>query len=144
MPVPIWAGRYIGLPFRDHGRDRSGLDCWGLVRLVMAEQFSIALPSLAAEYEHTLALDDISGIIRRQIPAWQEVPQGHETCGDVVVLRLHGLPLHVGVVLGDGYMLDVEARIDSAIEKYDQLRWKDRLYGFYRHRAAQNAAAPAG
>ena len=34
MPVPIWAGHYIGLPFRDHGRDRSGLDCWGLIATV--------------------------------------------------------------------------------------------------------------
>ncbi len=144
MPVPIWAGRYIGLPFRDHGRDRSGLDCWGLVRLVLGEQFGIALPSLATEYEHTLALDDISGVIRRQIPMWQSVTEGTERCGDVVVLRLHGLPLHVGVVLGDGYMLHVEARIDSAIEKYDQTRWKDRIYGFYRHRGIAAATGVTG
>ncbi|MFN7115025.1 MAG: C40 family peptidase [Alphaproteobacteria bacterium] len=135
MPVPIWAGRYIGLPFRDHGRDRSGLDCWGLVRLVMAEQFGIALPSLSGEYEHTLALDDISGVIRAQIPAWHALDSGAEHCGDVVVLRLHGQPLHVGIVLGDRHMLHVEARIDSAIERYDQTRWKDRIYGFYRHRS---------
>ncbi|MDY0009750.1 MAG: NlpC/P60 family protein [Bdellovibrionales bacterium] len=135
MPVPIWAGHYIGLPFRDHGRDRSGLDCWGLVRLVMAEQFAIALPSLCTEYENTLALDDISNVIRGQIPAWDHIPTGQEACGDVIVLRLHGLPLHVGIVLGDCHMLHVEARIDSAIERYDQSRWKDRIYGFYRRRA---------
>ena len=140
MPVPIWAGRYIGLPFRDHGRDRSGLDCWGLVRLVLSGQFGIAMPSLAAAYEHTLALDDISSVIAREIPHWQEIAAGQERCGDVIVLRLHGLPLHVGVVLGDAQMLHVEARIDSAIESYAGLRWKDRIHGFYRHPAPQ---APA-
>lgn len=134
MPVPIWAGRYIGLPFCDHGRDRSGLDCWGLVRLVMSEQFSIALPSLAHEYEHTLALDDISHVIQRQIPVWQAIDTDQEQCGDVVVLRLHGQPLHVGMVLGDRHMLHVEARIDSAIERYDGARWRDRIFGFYRHK----------
>jgi cell wall-associated NlpC family hydrolase len=140
MPIPIWAGRYIGLPFRDHGRDRSGLDCWGLVRLVMGEQFGIALPSLSGEYEHTLALDAISGVIERQIPAWDAVPAGEERCGDVIILRLHGQPLHVGIVLGDAHMLHVEARIDSAIERYDQTRWKDRIYGFYRHRPLPRTA----
>ena len=136
MPVPIWAGRYIGLPFRDHGRDRTGLDCWGLVRLVMGEQFDVALPSLSQEYEHTLALDDISGVIQRQITAWQTITQGTEKCGDVIVLRLHGQPLHVGLVLGDRQMLHVEARIDSAIERYDSARWRNRIFGFYRHACA--------
>ncbi len=136
MPVPIWAGRYIGLPFRDHGRDRTGLDCWGLVRLVMGEQFNVALPSLSQEYEHTLALDDISGVIQRQIPAWKTIPAGREKCGDVIILRLHGQPLHVGLVLGDRQMLHVEARIDSAIERYDSARWRNRIFGFYRHACA--------
>jgi cell wall-associated NlpC family hydrolase len=134
MPVPIWAGHYIGLPFLDHGRDRSGLDCWGLVRLVMAEQFSIALPSHSAEYDRTTEVDKISALIERESQKWKIVPTGREICGDVIVLRVRGKPMHVGIVVGDRQMLHIERGIDSVIEKYSGPQWSDRIAGFYRYK----------
>ena len=125
MPIPLWAGRYIGLPFRDHGRDRRGLDCWGLVRLVLSEQFGHMLPSLAADYPHSRAVDEIGKVILREIPVWDAVAAGAEQAGE---------PLHVGTVLGDRHMLHIETGINSAIERYDGTRWKDRVFGFYRYK----------
>lgn len=133
MPIPLWAGRYIGLPFQDHGRDRSGLDCWGLARLVLAEQFGHAVPSFRCDYAHSRAVDEISGLITRETPRWENIIQGAEQQGDVIVLRLFGKPLHVGIVLGDAHMLHIEAGINSAIERYDGARWKNRIFGFYRY-----------
>ena len=134
MPIPLWAGRYIGLPFRDHGRDRAGLDCWGLVRLGLSEQFGHMLPSLAADYPHSRAVETIDKVIRREIPLWNDIAAGAEKAGDVIVLRLGGKPLHVGTVLGDRHMLHIETGINSAIERYDGTRWKDRVFGFYRYK----------
>jgi cell wall-associated NlpC family hydrolase len=134
MPVPIWAGRYIGLPFREHGRDRAGLDCWGLVRLVMAEQYGLSLPSFAARYRRTSDGAGIGRLVLSEIPKWDEVKGGAEAEGDVIVLRARGEPMHVGLVLGDGCMLHVEAGIDSAIERYRGPRWAERIFGFFRHR----------
>ena len=133
MPVPIWAGRYIGLPFREHGRERSGLDCWGLVRLVMAEQFGRPLPSFISEYRRTTSAEDIGRLITREAAAWMGVEAGREKAGDVIVLRMRGVPMHVGLVLGDRHMLHIERGVDSAIERYGSPRWSERIYGFYRH-----------
>lgn len=133
MPVPFWAGHYIGLPFRDHGRDRSGVDCWGLVRLVMSEQFGIALPSFSAEYRHTAEKSSIAPLIEREIPKFEGVGAGEERLGDIVVLRLRGAPMHVGLVLGDGQMLHAEEGIDSGIDRYRGPRWQNRIFGFYRY-----------
>lgn len=134
MALPIWAGRYIGIAFKDHGRDRSGIDCWGLVRLVMAEQFGIALPSFIGEYKNTCESTAIAELVERESPKWTAVLTDDVQPGDVVILRLRGAPCHVGIALGDDRMLHVEAGIDSTIENYKNLRWKNRLHGFYRYR----------
>jgi len=140
MPVPIWAGRYIGLPFRDLGRDRAGLDCWGLVRLVASEQFNVHLPSFIGEYEKAADVTSIAALVGREAQHWLPVQPGRERLGDVIVLRLRGQPVHTGLVLGDMQMLHIEQGIDSAIEKYSSPRWKDRIFGFYRHEPFDDTA----
>ncbi|MDD9901041.1 MAG: NlpC/P60 family protein [Alphaproteobacteria bacterium] len=133
MPVPIWAGHYIGLPFREHGRDRAGLDCWGLVRLVMAEQFGLALPSFAQNYKSTMDLKPIGRLVAAETQKWSQLSSGEEDAGDVVILRVRGVPLHVGLVLGDRHMLHIERGINSAIESYARPHWAERVFGFYRY-----------
>jgi cell wall-associated NlpC family hydrolase len=123
---------YIGIPFRERGRDREGCDCWGLVRLVLAERFGVLLPSFDG-YGSVRDRERIRALIEDDLPAWTEVG-GRERAGDVVLLRVGGRPLHVGLVISPGTMLHIEAGIDACLERYDRLPWCRRVLGVYRHR----------
>lgn len=48
--VPAEYASFIGLPYADKGRDRDGVDCWGLVKLVYAEVAGIVLPDYSDAY----------------------------------------------------------------------------------------------
>src|SRR5690606_24777470 len=78
----------------------------------------------------------IGDLIERVSAKWRRVAAGDEVCGDVVVLRVRGRPMHVGLVLGDGQMLHVEKGIDSVIERYTGAGWQSRVFGFYRYKSA--------
>lgn len=41
-----WSTRYIGIPYRAGGRERDGLDCWGLIRLIYREERNTLLPEI--------------------------------------------------------------------------------------------------
>lgn len=134
MAVPFWIGHYIGIPFAEHGRAaEDGLDCWGLYRLVMAEQFSVALPSFHGSYAHAQDAVGAALLIEKESKRWLPVDAGQENAGDAVILRLRGNPMHVGMVAGDGLMLHTEEGTDSTLESYTGPRWKNRVVAFYRH-----------
>lgn len=129
-----WWNEYVGLPFADKGRTREGCDCWGLVRLVLHEQFGIDLPSYTDDYTSTADNAGIAGAIDSNMAGWRIVPPGEAREGDVALFRIGGLPLHVGVVIGDvRYMLHVCMGIDACTEQYRAPRWLSRLEGVYRH-----------
>lgn len=133
--IPCWAAEYVGLPFKDKGRDRNGLDCWGLVALVMREQFGIELPSYADNYVSAMERDEIAALLTASIPSngWQPVADAAQA-GDGVVFRVLNAPWHVGIVLDAEHFLHVvEGGGCSLIERLDSHRWVRRIVGIYRH-----------
>ncbi len=136
---PGWTLQYVGIPFRSHGRDRSGCDCYGLVRLVLAEQFAVAVPSYAGDYPDALECAEVAALICRCLfPAlpgegglWRAVANpGPAT---VILLRIAGEPWHVGLVVVERWFLHVRPGTDSCLERYDSIRWRRRIAGFYRY-----------
>ena len=150
---PSWVAGYVGIPFLDLGRDRAGCDCWGLVRLVLAEQAGLELPSLATCYgseANAAGVDDAIETERRS-GAWDRIDAGNEQPFDVVEMsgasRVPGSgwmfgPLHVGVVVTSGWLLHVERGTAAVLTRYreDQVI-RRRVLGFWRHeRLAADAA----
>jgi len=125
---------YIGIPFKELGRDRRGLDCYGLVRLFYAEQFDTVLPILLDNYASTKDSKDVHEVVKCCIPEWSDVKIG--SYGDVCLFNLKGLPIHLGLYLGDGKFLHAIRGADSCIERLDSKLWEKRFKGFYAYEKA--------
>jgi hypothetical protein len=126
----MWHNKYIGLPYKHNGRDQSGIDCWGLARLVYQEQFGIDLPSLVADYEGDSG-KNIRELVNIQKESWQlvntpEVP-------DLCVFRILGQPIHIGIYTGNRNFLHINEGHTSIIESLDSPKWAKRLEGIYRY-----------
>jgi cell wall-associated NlpC family hydrolase len=130
---------YVGIPFRAGGRDRNGLDCWGLVRLVYAERMDIHLPSFDGVFSGQQDTQAAGEVMQRESMQWQRVQRWEPM--DVLLMRVSAsIPSHVGVYLGDGWMLHALEGIDSTIERTDSMRWAKRIQGAYRHAGNRQAA----
>lgn len=147
MYAPEWVGEYIGLPFKPLGRDRAGLDCWGLVRLVYRERYGIDLPAYVGGYDGISRADaaDIAALIadgsRR---GWREVPAAEAWEGDAVLLRCWGQPLHIGVLVCLGVMLHVIEGRDASLARLDGPEWRRRLIGYFRYEGASGRPSHFG
>ena len=143
---PAWADKFIGIPYKAFGRERSGADCWYFFCLVMREQFGVTLPTFdgVGYYGEGQSLE-ISNEARRAIgqimsdnkdALWEKIPAGSERPGDGILLNMIGIPMHVGVVCAPGLFLHCERGCDSCVERYTSGAWSRRIEGFYRYRSS--------
>lgn len=126
MSVRPWVEDYIGLPWLPRGRDRSGVDCWGLVRLVYAERLGILLPS-----HDTVAPSEplaVMRTIRRESAGmeWQEIAAPAARTFDFAVMRAG----HIGLVAPRGMILHIPEGAASALQPLAALT--HRIDGFHR------------
>ena len=133
--LPDWVSAYVGLPFKEGGRHRDGLDCYGLLRLVINERFAGAVPEYEGiAYRAGADKDLLAALMDERVRLWMPVRVGDEQPGDGILLRVMGRPIHVGVVVAKGWMLHVEKDCDSVLERFTAgSRWERRVLGFYRH-----------
>lgn len=109
-----WTSDYLRLQFRMGGRGRPEVDCWGLYRLIVGERCGVWLDEFGGvegKFEIARAMGTHSAA-----PGWLPVAAGQEREFDLVMMTgLAGsgratmaVPMHVGCVVGEGMMLDIE------------------------------------
>lgn len=133
--IPAWCEPFVGLPFAEHGRDWRGVDCYGLVYLVMGQVFGLILNEWAGLCPLAEA-PAVAGTLElaRVADNWQRA-EGTPRLGDVLVFREHGHPSHVGIVVAPaaGLMLHAMPEIGAVIQSYRSPRWAPRLEYTVRH-----------
>lgn len=135
---PQWLNRFLGIPFKVGGRDFDGCDCWGLYQLVSREALGIQLPPYGGAPWHPAGDDAaVARDAARHASLFTQVDPKDARAGDGLLLRVMGVPMHVGTVVCPGWMLHIEAGVDAVLENYDAMQWKRRVLGIYRYTGAQ-------
>lgn len=88
-----WTEQYIGIPWLLGGRDKSALDCWGLLRLLYRQEYGIELSTYANGTAETITEVLSSGAVDK----WHSVETPQE--GDAVAIGRGDTFSHVGIYL---------------------------------------------
>ena len=134
-----WAEKYLGLPFVDGGRTWSGVDCWGLVRLVFKHERGIELPTYGDIPASELIRIAYKVKEETAKEPWNAVsiPQAI----DMAVMYSRHAPIHVGVMVDNKYLLHVEKGTNCVLIDKDHPSVFFRSIGFFRHTELMNVAA---
>lgn len=130
-----WAADYLGIPQRDFGRSRAGVDCWGLLWLVFREVRGIELPSYTDVCPDLAERAELGALItgERDRGPWREVAQIEPF--DVLLFRVGAHATHVAVAVDHRDMLHIHGRTESCVVAIKDPMWRKRLVGVYRHQA---------
>lgn len=126
----MWANQYIGIPFKSGGRDRDGIDCWGLARLVYQEQYNINLPSFSAEYTEG-DTDRMAELLAQYREGWEATTTPKD--GDLVLIRVNGAETHIGIAIDGEKFLHVKKGTDACIERFNSVAYARRIVGYFRY-----------
>ena len=126
--------KYVGTPYVTAGRSLErdgGLDCWGLVRVIVQDLFNFELPAYEAINTH-LDINQASEMLVNT-PLYkncEEVDVAQE--GDLLLFNIVGNPLHVGYALSNTQMIHADRKTGTVVENFRGKKWQTRLYKIYR------------
>lgn len=133
--------KYIGIPYKEYGRDENGIDCWGLARLFYKQELGIDLPSY--ETETVRSFDPkLSKSVDEFISNWTKTAA--PKLGDLCLFNILGEPTHVGLYLENGRFLHAREGHSSVIESIRKPNWNKRLEGIYTYTPVSKAIQLTG
>lgn len=121
---------YVGIPYLNRGRSREGVDCWGLVQLWYREQLGVEVPDYLWAYTNAHDFESVENAINENKKTWRRVDEADY--GDVLVFRIKGVPIHVGIKQQGDDFLHAFQGTESCLERLSSVAWNRRLTEIYR------------
>lgn len=134
-----WSNDYVGLDYAvQTPTGWVGTDCWELIRIVMAEVFSIdvSLCRWVPEFESGIDWTVYAEEYDRFSLDWRQVDQVRD--GDLVVFSGYSGEKHIGIATSGTHFLHTLAVTGSVVEPLEGF-WAERLDGIYRHKSRYQA-----
>lgn len=121
----------MSIPFVEKGRDETGCDCWGLVRLIYKNELGIDLPDYLDVYEDTNDKAAIMGTIETEGDSLWEHPDTPNMY-DVVLVHMRGVPMHMGIITKPNHMIHCAKGVNTVHEHLGTVKWKYKIVGYGR------------
>lgn len=126
--------KYLGIPYQHHGRNLSGLDCYGLILRIFEDQ-GVELWDINEDYDEEWSWQGRNFFVENYAHGWEFVDDYRFM--DVVCFQNgKGVVNHAGVYLGENKFIHA-VKAGVVVSKFTDREWQRRWVGFYRYRGAQ-------
>jgi len=123
--------KYVGIPYVLGGRDRSGVDCYGLIFLVYFEEFGIELPRYDGVPDDCERAEVTNQMIDGARTGGKWLPVQDPKTGDVVEFKILRVS-HIGLYVEPQKILHALGGSGVCLEGLDRPKLKRRVSGCYR------------
>ena len=126
----------IGIPFKNRGRDLSGLDCYGLVMEVY-KKCGISIPEYYADFD---AAPEIDTLIRNNTQGYPWRPISEPVAPCLIAIRFGcapGIVNHTAVYIGAGKFIHTRSKVGVCVDRISNPAWRKVIVGFYEYVGAK-------
>lgn len=126
-----WVKKYVGIPFVSGGRDMTGCDCYGLVRLVLNTEYGCNLPILNGDYTNALNSQETKLLFAEYVPVLCAEKNMSPDEMSVCLMRMNGMTTHIGIYAGSGFILHARNKTGAVCERISSPFLTGRIEGWY-------------
>jgi len=118
----------LGTPWKKAGRTVSGLDCYGLVKILCA-RIGVELPEISITPEDNREIDAL--VKKGAVSIGEPIDRSEPYCLVTFAIR-PPYESHIGLVLPEGRFIHVLRNREVAVERLSHPYWRGKVSGFYR------------
>lgn len=122
----------IGIPFKVHGRDKTGMDCYGLL-IEISKRLGVNFPDAFYNSVDNSSKENTYNFLYENLPL-EKINELEKYC--VISMFMGGKFSHVGVYLGQGKFIHSTENCGVCIQNIN--KYKKMIHSIYRIKGIKN------